>query len=224
MLPPTFRVGLPSSINLIETVPQRHTPRLVPSMILGPNEVAITINHHRCPTASQFKECGQSLDDLMISTLLVQNFCLSNTKVVLPCLRRGSRSQGELSRNCSQLSPLPELQPHRDSIIWFAEYELTKHQPNLFTQLGQKQILVSEREELRMLFEVHKLSVLQFLLPCGALDGLSFLGTAGCEHKAFKFTAPTGHPSFLVLCYLPRVTTKLHVQLQSHLNGYPQTE
>lgn len=75
-----------------------------------------------------------------------------------------------------------------------------------------------------MLSEVDKLSVLQFLLPCGAQDGLSFLGTAGCEHEAFQLTVPTGHPSFLALCSLPRVTTKLHAQLESHLNGYPQAE
>jgi hypothetical protein len=127
MLPPIFRVALPSSINLIETVPWRHTQRLVPSIILGPIKVAITVNHQRCPTASSFKECGQSLDELVIPALLVQNLCPSDTEVVLPCLRRGSRSQRKPSRNCSQLSPLPELQPHRGSIIWFAEYELTKH-------------------------------------------------------------------------------------------------
>lgn len=58
--------------------------------------------------------------------------------------------------------------------------------------------------------EVHKLSVLQFLLPCGTPDEL-FLGTAGCGHEALQLPVPTGYPSFLALCSLPRVTTMLQV-------------
>lgn len=62
-----------------------------------------------------------------------------------------------------------------DSIIWFAGYELTKHEPNLFTLIGPKQILISKREELWMIFEVYKLSA---PFPCGVCEGAVVFGNS----------------------------------------------
>lgn len=46
MVLPTFRMGLPTSINLMEVVSHGHGPRFVSMVILNPAKLTIKMNHH----------------------------------------------------------------------------------------------------------------------------------------------------------------------------------